>query len=50
MMMKSVEQTAECLAGETEVLWENLPQWRFVHHKSHATDFEPGPPRQETGD
>jgi hypothetical protein len=32
MMMMTVEQSAECeLAGETEVLGENLPQC----HKSH---------------
>jgi hypothetical protein len=35
-MMMSVEQV-ECLAGELEVLGENLPQYRFIHHKSHMT-------------
>jgi hypothetical protein len=30
-----VEQSVECLGGETEVPGENLSQCRFVHHKSH---------------
>jgi hypothetical protein len=29
-MMMSVEHSEECLARETEVLGENLPQFRFV--------------------
>jgi hypothetical protein len=32
MMM---EKLVERLAGKTEVLGENLPQCRFIHHKPH---------------
>jgi hypothetical protein len=36
MMMMFVEQSVECeLAGETEVLGENLFLCHFIHHKSH---------------
>jgi hypothetical protein len=45
MMMKKL---VEWLAGETEVLGENLPQCRFVYHKPHMLPGrEPGPPRWE---
>jgi hypothetical protein len=36
-MTMSVEQSVEWLVGETEVLAENLPDCRFVRHKSHIT-------------
>jgi hypothetical protein len=40
-----MEKLVEWLAGETEVLGENLPQYRFVHHKPHMLPGrEPGPP------
>jgi hypothetical protein len=45
--MMSVEQSVEWeLAGEAEVLGENLPQRHLVHHKSHMTwpGMEPGKP------
>jgi hypothetical protein len=45
MMM---EKSVEYLAGETEVLGENLPQCRFVNHKPHMLPVsEPGQPRWE---
>jgi hypothetical protein len=30
-----IKKLVELLAGETEVLGKNLPQFRFVHHESH---------------
>jgi hypothetical protein len=47
-----MENYVEWMAGETEVLGENLPRRHFVHHKSHLTrpGFEPGPPRWEASD
>jgi hypothetical protein len=51
--MMNVEQSVEWeLVGETEVLRENLPQFYFVHQKSHMTwpGLEPGPPQWEARD
>jgi hypothetical protein len=49
-----VEKQMECrLAGETEVLGENLPPAPLLSiTKSHMAIpvFEPGPPRWEAGD
>jgi hypothetical protein len=36
----------EWLAGETEILGENLPQCRFVHHKPHMLCPDANPCRR----
>jgi hypothetical protein len=51
--MVIMEQLEEWrVAGETEVLGENVPQRHFVQHKSHMTrpGLEPGPPLWEASD
>jgi hypothetical protein len=47
MMMKNLVEWR--LAGETEVLGENLPLRHYVHYKSHLTrpGLEPGLPQWE---
>jgi hypothetical protein len=47
-----MENLVEWMAGETEVLRENLLRRHFVHHESHMTRprIEPGPPRWEASD
>jgi hypothetical protein len=42
-----MEKLVEWLVGDTEVLGENMPQYRFVHHKPYIL---PGPPRWEASD
>jgi hypothetical protein len=49
--MIMMDKYVECLARETEVLGENLPQYHFVHHKTHMLPGrEPGPLRWEASD
>jgi hypothetical protein len=44
-------ETGKMIGRGTEVLGENLPQRRFVHHKPHMLPArEPGPPRWEASD
>jgi hypothetical protein len=50
-MIMMMEKFVEWLARETEVLGENLPQCRFVHHKPHMLPGrELGPPLWEASD
>jgi hypothetical protein len=50
-VIRMMEKLVEWLAGETEVLGENLPQCPYVHHKPHVLPRrEPGPLRWETSD
>jgi hypothetical protein len=41
-----IEKLAEQLAGETEVLGQNLPQCHFVHHKPHMLYPDANPDRR----
>jgi hypothetical protein len=53
IMKMIVESMIECrLAGETEVLGENLPQRHFcpTQNPTCPPGFDPGPPRWEAGD
>jgi hypothetical protein len=47
----AMKKLVELLAGETEVLGENLPQYLIVHHKAHMLPGrEPGPLRWKASD
>jgi hypothetical protein len=44
-------KTVECdLAGETELVGQNLALCHFLHHKTDMTQLEPEPPRWEARD
>jgi hypothetical protein len=46
-----IEKLMKKLAGETDVLGENLPYCHFVHHKPHILPrSKPGPPRWKASD
>jgi hypothetical protein len=52
LVIVRMENLVEWMAGETEVLGENLPRRHFVHHKSHLTRprIEPGLLQREASD
>jgi hypothetical protein len=48
-MIMMMEKLVELLSRETEILGENLPHCRFVHHKAHMLPGrEPGPRQWES--
>jgi hypothetical protein len=51
LVIMMMEKLVECLAGETEILGENLPQCCFIHHEPYMLPGrERGWPRWEASD
>jgi hypothetical protein len=45
-MLMNVEQLLECVAGETELFGESLPECLFAHNKSTYLDLGWNPGRR----
>jgi hypothetical protein len=45
-VIMTMEKLVEWLAGDIEVLGENPPQCRFVHHKPHMLCLDASPGRR----